>query len=108
MERLDAALDRLVERGVLSVAQAGAVRQEYAGLARPQGLRRQLGEIAGYLGASFVVGALLLFLSEQWEALGQAGRVSILAAMAVVLAGAGVVVRPEPRTAFGAGCRARC
>ncbi len=94
--RLDAALDRLVERGVLSSAQAGAVVQEYGGLAgppRPQGLRRQVGEIAGYLGASFVVGATLLFLSEEWETLGRAGRVGIIAAMAAVLLLAGVAVR---------------
>jgi hypothetical protein len=95
-DRLDTALDRLVERGVLSSAQARAVLQEYGGRAatpRPQGLRRQLGEIAGYLGAAFVVGATLLFLSEEWEALGRAGRVGILAAMAAVLFGAGVAVR---------------
>jgi hypothetical protein len=52
-----------------------------------------LGEIAGYLGASFVVGATLLFLSDEWEALGRAGRVAILAAMAAVLLAAGVAVR---------------
>jgi hypothetical protein len=96
LPRLHAALDRLVERGVLTSAQAGAVVREYGGLAeqpRPEGLRRQLGEIAGYLGASFVVGATLLFLGEEWEALGRAGRVTILAAMAAVLFGAGVAVR---------------
>ncbi len=94
--RLDAALDRLVERGVLSSAQAGAVVQEYGGRAEPprsEGLRRQLGEIAGYLGASFVVGATLLFLSAEWEELSRAGRVAVLAAMAAVLLGAGVAVR---------------
>jgi hypothetical protein len=52
-----------------------------------------VGEIAGYLGASFVVGATLLFLSEEWDALGRAGRFSILAAMATILFGSGVVVR---------------
>ena len=94
--RLTAALDRLVERGVLNRAQAGAVVMECGGLPappRPEGLRRRLGEIAGYLGASFVVGATLLFLSEEWDALGRAGRFSILAAMAVVLFGSGVAVR---------------
>ncbi|GIF22290.1 hypothetical protein BJ973_002614 [Actinoplanes tereljensis] len=99
-DRLDAALERLVQRGVLDAAQAGAVRQEYAGpveAGRPHGLRRQLGEIAGYLGASFVVGATLLFLGEQWDSLGRGGRVAILGAIAVVLLGAGVAVRSRSR-----------
>ena len=86
-DRLTAALDRLVERGVLSRDQAGAV------LAELGGLRRLFGEIAGYLGASFVVGATLLFLGEQWEPLGRVGRFSILAAMAVILFGGGLAVR---------------
>jgi hypothetical protein len=40
-----------------------------------------------------VVGATLLFLGDRWDALGRAGRVSIIAAIAVVLCVAGVVVR---------------
>ena len=94
--RLTAALDRLVERGMLTRVQAGAVVMECGGRAdppRPEGLRRRLGEIAGYLGASFVVGATLLFLSEEWDALGRTGRFSILAAMAAILLGSGVAVR---------------
>jgi hypothetical protein len=101
-DRLAAALDRLVERQVLSRPQADAVRAEVAampepqrqeGPQRPEGMRRLLGEIAGYLGASFVVGATLLFLSEEWDGLGRAGRFSILAAMAVILFGSGVALR---------------
>lgn len=94
-DRLDAALDRLVERGVLDQAQAGAVRRELAGTPapqRPEGLRL-LGEIAGYIGASFVVGATLLFLSEGWDALGRPGRFAVLAVMAVALFGGGAAVR---------------
>jgi uncharacterized membrane protein len=105
-QRWDAALDRLVSRGVLSAAQAGAVREEYAGGDEPPrqpGLRRQVGEIAGYLGASFVVGAMLLFLGEQWDPLGRPGRVAILGITAAVLSGAGVVVRRRP----GDGVRTR-
>ncbi len=64
---------------------------------RPQAsrpaLRRIFEEIAGYLGASFVIGATLLFLTEQWEPLGRSGRFAILAAMAVVLFASGVAVR---------------
>ena len=121
--RLTAALDRLVDRGVLDRTQADAVVTEFGGLPgppRPEGLRRRLGEIAGYLGASFVVGATLLFLGEEWDALGRAGRFSILAAMAAMLFGSGVAVRwraappgthwwrPGPGTTSGAGCRAPC
>jgi len=94
--RLTAGLDRLVERGVLNRVQAGAVVMECGGLPdarRPEGLRRRLGEIAGYVGASFVVGATLLFLGEEWDALGRAGRFSVLAAMAAILFGSGVAVR---------------
>lgn len=94
--RLTAALDRLVERGVLTRVQAGAVVQECGvgpDAPRPEGLRRRLVEIAAYLGASFVVGATVLFLGEEWDALGRGGRFSILAAMAVILAGSGVAVR---------------
>ncbi|GIF00415.1 hypothetical protein [Paractinoplanes rishiriensis] len=94
MDALSAALDRLVERGVLDRGQAGAVLAEMAApAAAPKGARRLLGEIAGYLGASFVVGATLLFLGEQWDSLGTAGVVAILAGMAAVLFGAGLVVR---------------
>lgn len=91
--QLSAALDRLVERGVLDRSQAGAVLAELAGAPRPQGLGRLFGEIAGYLGASFVVGATILFLGEEWEVLGRAGRFWILAAMAAILGGSGLAIR---------------
>jgi hypothetical protein len=94
--RLTAALDRLVDRGVLNRPQADAVVLEWRGVAgppRPEGLRRRLGEIAGYLGASFVIGATLMFLSDEWYTLGRAGRSGILAVMAVVLFGSGLAVR---------------
>jgi hypothetical protein len=92
---LTTALDRLVDRGVLDRTQADAVVTELGGppSPRPEGLRRRLGEIAGYLGASFVVGATLLFLGEEWDALGRGGRFAILAIMAAILFGSGVAVR---------------
>ncbi len=96
VDGLTAVLDRLVERGVLTRMQAVAVVQECGGPAdpaRPEGLRRRLAEIAAYLGASFVVGATLLFLGQEWDALGRGGRFSILAAMAAILFGSGVAVR---------------
>jgi hypothetical protein len=94
--RLNAALDRLVERGVLDHTQVAAVLTEYGeppAQPRREGIRRRLGEIAGYLGASFVIGATLLFLGEEWDALGRAGRFSILAVMAAILFGSGLAVR---------------
>lgn len=95
-DSLSSALGRLVERGVLNQAQAGSVLVEIGALPdqpRPQSPRRLLGEIAGYLGASFVVGATLLFLGDKWEELGRMGRLSILAAMAAILFGSGLAVR---------------
>jgi hypothetical protein len=102
-----AALDRLVGRGVLDRVQADAVLRECGGPPaprRPEGLRRRLGEIAGYLGASLVVGATLLFLGEEWDSLGRTGRFLILAAMAAILFGSGVAVR---RRAGGDSVRRR-
>jgi len=94
LDSLRAALDRLVARGVLDRDQAGAVLAEVGPPAGPGTARRRLlGEIAGYLGASFVVGATLLFLGERWDELGRGGRFAILAAMAVILFGSGLVVR---------------
>jgi hypothetical protein len=95
-DRLNAALEVLVDRGVLDRAQAGAVLAELGGpphRSRPGGLRRLLGEISGYLGASFVVGAALIFLGQEWDGLGRAGRFWVLAATAAVLFGAGLAVR---------------
>lgn len=103
-DRLRAALDRLVERRVLDRSQAAAVVAEYTGLPTAQpagGLRRLFGEIAGYVGASFVVGACLLYLGEQWEVLGRSGRFTILAGLAVVLFGAGLAVRWSAATPGG-------
>lgn len=94
-DRLPAALDRLIDRGVLDRRQADAVLAEVAGAVPPPrpALRRIFGEVAGYLGASFVVGATVLFLAEEWDSLGRTGRVTILAAMAMLLFGAGLAAR---------------
>ncbi|MET8154058.1 DUF2157 domain-containing protein [Actinoplanes sp. NPDC049668] len=94
-DRLRAALGRLVDRGVLNGAQSAAVIAEFAGLPEPSrdgGLRRLLGEIAGYVGAAFVVGACLLFLGDEWDSLGRLGRFAILGGMAVALFAAGLAV----------------
>ncbi|MEV6349632.1 DUF2157 domain-containing protein [Actinoplanes sp. NPDC051851] len=96
--RLADALGRLVERGTLDRAQADAVLSEYGkpGEApKPESVRRRLGEIAGYLGASLLVGAILLFLAETWDMVGRSGRVTVLGILTVVLFGGGVVLRRD-------------
>lgn len=97
MTDLSAVLARLVSRGVLTPEQASAVTAEMAtgpaDSAVPAGLRRLLAEIAGYLGAAFVLGATFLFLGQQWDELGRPGRVAVIAAVAIVLFGVGLAVR---------------
>ncbi|MDR7273629.1 DUF2157 domain-containing protein [Catenuloplanes atrovinosus] len=101
--RLRAALDALVERGVLDRTQAGAVVAELAArpARRPEGLRRRLGEAAGYLGASLVLGATVLIVGEHWEELGRTGRVAVPAGLAVVLSLAGLLVRRRGAASAG-------
>jgi hypothetical protein len=51
-----------------------------------------LAEIAGYVGAAFVIGAASLFLGQNWEVLGRGGRFGVLAAITVALLVSGVAV----------------
>ncbi|BBH67535.1 hypothetical protein ACTI_42200 [Actinoplanes sp. OR16] len=95
-DRLRAALDRLVERGVLDDRQAGAVLAEVAAPRRENRGRPPWGEIAGYLGASLVLGAILLFLAGQWGGLDWGSRVAVLTGLAVLLVTAGLVVGRRP------------
>lgn len=53
-------------------------------------LRRRVAEIAGYVGAALVLGAVGLFFAQQWASLSHGARVTILAVTAVVLAGVGL------------------
>lgn len=55
-------------------------------------VRRRLAEVTGYVGAAFVVGAAVLFLSTTWADLGAWTQVTLLLASAVVLGGAGAAV----------------
>ncbi len=55
-------------------------------------LRRRVSEIAGYVGGAFVVGAAVLFLGNEWETLGRAGQVGVLAVIAALLAAATVLL----------------
>ena len=63
-------------------------------------LRRRFAEIAGYVGAALVLGAVGLFFAQQWSSLSHGARVAILAVAAVALAagGRGLLARlPGPR-----------
>lgn len=59
--------------------------------AHPPGSRTQLVEITGYLGAALVFSAVGLFLSEQWQDLGDLARTLWLAGIAALLAASGAV-----------------
>ena len=62
-------------------------------------LRRRLAEIAGYVGAAFVVGAAWLFFSATWDDLGRAGQVALLLVSAAVLVAGGLVLARTERRA---------
>ncbi|MFI5842418.1 hypothetical protein ACIA8K_22160 [Catenuloplanes sp. NPDC051500] len=91
---METKLAGLVARGVLDQAQAEAVAAEFTvPVRRVEGLRKRLAEVAGYLGASLVLGATVLIVGEHWEELGKPGRVAVLAALAVVLFGSALLAR---------------
>ena len=56
----------------------------------------QLVEVVAYLGGALVLAAGGLFLAQQWDDLGFGARVALLAVVAGVLAGAGVVAARTP------------
>ena len=111
-DRQAAVVDGLVRAGLLDPDRAGeaeaVVRDALAD--RPGGttpLRRRLAEIAGYVGAAFVVGAAWLFLSQTWDDLGLAGQVGLLLGSAVVLAVAGLLLARAAGTDALADMRGR-
>lgn len=70
----------------------------------PTPVRRRLAEVTGYVGAAFVVGAAVLFLSTTWADLGVWTQVVLLLVSAAVLGGAGgaVALTGTPRPAGAA------
>lgn len=88
----------LVERGLVDPARSAEaiavvsplLPQETVPGSAP--VRRRLAEVTGYVGAAFVVGAAVLFLSTTWADLGAWTQVTLLLASAVVLGGAGAAV----------------
>ncbi len=55
-------------------------------------LRRRMAEIAGYVGAAFVVGAAGLFFANEWGTLGHDGQVAVLGGITLVLLAAALAV----------------
>ncbi|MFE3446219.1 hypothetical protein ACFXNW_24600 [Nocardia sp. NPDC059180] len=80
-----AALLPLVDSGVLTEEQLGAV---LGALAKPPvrpSRTRLLAEIAAYAGAGLLLAGIALVLAASWEDLARTGRVAILALISVVL-----------------------
>lgn len=55
-------------------------------------MRRRLAEVAGYVGGTLVVAAVILFLAEEWAGLTVTAQVVVLAATAAVLFAAAAVM----------------
>jgi hypothetical protein len=90
-ESTRAAVRRLVDREVISEEQAAAVLAEIAAepASRPG---RWWVEAAGYLGGGLLLAGAAALIGVSWAALDTAGRTTVLALVAVLLAGAGVAV----------------
>jgi hypothetical protein len=92
--------DRLVATGDLTEAQARTVvaalrdaDQTQPGAARARsGLAGRLAEIGAYLGASLVVAAGVVVVAQQWQEMGYAVRVTVMAATTLALLAAAVVL----------------
>lgn len=103
--QLDPRLQRLVAEGVLTEQAAREVERALelgpsaSGAPVSAGRRTLLGEIAGYVGAAFVVIALVLLLATEWDTLGLPGQLGILAgATSLTWIAAAFIARaaPEP------------
>ena len=90
-DRLDRALDDLINEGEISSVTAKQIRQRYdlgrSAAADESGSRRSiLAEIGGYLGGTFTAIAAGIILNSQWDRLTKTGQVSIFAITALLLA----------------------
>lgn len=87
----------LVDRGLVAPERSDEalavisplLAEQDTGAAGAAPVRRRLAEVTGYVGAAFVVGAAVLFLSTTWADLGAGTQVALLLVSALVLAGAG-------------------
>lgn len=114
-DQLTGALDRLVLRGTLDRRQADAVLTEVGapatGPTGPQGRAwtTVLAEVGGYVGAAFVVAAVLVFTGPRWNDLSHNAKLAVLGIPALlVLVAAALVAQsapgrwsPHPRTGLG-------
>lgn len=80
------------ERSAEALAVVSPLLPPDATAGSPTPVRRRLAEVTGYVGAAFVVGAAVLFLSTTWADLGAGTQVVLLLASALALAGAGATV----------------
>jgi hypothetical protein len=88
----DEALRALVDRGVITAAQAAEVRLVLTRPPPPTRRGRWWAELAGYLGAVLVLGGVSLLVGSVWDTLGTAARAATLAATAALLAAGGLVI----------------
>jgi hypothetical protein len=84
-------VDALVRAGLLDAARSSDAEHVVSAVIAPVGgpatpLRRRMAEIAGYVGAAFVVGAAGLFFASAWDSFGRGEQGGILAGIAVLLA----------------------
>lgn len=92
--RLRHDLDRWIEAGLISSDEAEAIASFETAESVP-GLGF-LAEGLGYVGAALAVGAGFLIAQNIWEDLSTAGRLSMIAALAVAMFGAGWALRTRP------------
>lgn len=89
-------VDTLLGHGLLAAEQqdlaVSLVEQALGHDTAAAPLRRRLAEIAGYVGGALVVSAAVIFFATQWPSLSAGTRIGLLAAVALVLAVAGVAI----------------
>ena len=96
--RLRDVLGNLVKTGELTQAQAALVESAYGEVPKTQPDRKDmfkrkwLGELGGYIGGAFTLTAGFILLGRTWSSINQAGKIGILAALATILFGAGVLI----------------
>ncbi len=88
---LDRQLEQWTAAGLLDADSASRIRSWERARARPQGLSWPV-RIALAFGAILLAAGVLLFVSAHWDELSRAGRLSLLAAVVVVLHGSGAAV----------------
>ena len=89
-DKLDRALDSLVNEGKLTAELAQEIRHrssaaEASSTSERESRRSILAEIGGYLGGAFTAIAAAILLNSQWDRITKSGQVSIFAASAILL-----------------------